>query len=271
MGKKLLVLDIDGTLTNSKKEVTENTRLAIERLMNAGHSCMLASGRPTPGLTFVADILDFQKHGGYLLSYNGARVQNHKTGDVVFEQKLENKYLSELHDFAVENGCAILTYSENAVIAGSGISEFVEIEANLLRLPIEDVGDEFKNIKYPVNKCLMTEEPEKAEKLCEILAKKYEGVMSIYRSEPFFIEIMPLGVDKAKSLEKILPILGFDVADCICCGDGYNDITMIDFAGTGVAMANARDEVKAVANYIAKSNDEDGIVGVVDMILKGEF
>lgn len=271
MNKKLLVLDIDGTLTNSKKEITEITRQAVEKMMKAGHSCMLATGRPTPGVLFIADELKFGEHGGYTLSYNGARVINHKTGEVVFEQKLDNKYIPEILQFAKDNDCGVMTYNEKEVISGTRVDKYVQFEANLLRLPIVEV-DDFEKIAFPVNKCLMTAEPEKAEKLCEILAKKYEGKMSVYRSEPFFIEIVPLGVDKAKSIEKILPILGFEVCDCICVGDGYNDVSMIKFAGTGVAMANAVAEVKAVANFHTKSNDEDGVAWAIEeLIFKAEL
>ncbi|MFI3129121.1 MAG: Cof-type HAD-IIB family hydrolase [Bacillota bacterium] len=269
MNKKLLVLDIDGTLTNQKKQITAKTRETIIKMMDMGHSCMLATGRPTPGVLFIADELEFALRGGYSLSYNGARVINHKTGEVVFEQKLDNKYIPELFEFAKTYDCGILTYNEKEVISGTFVDEYVKFEANLLRLPIKEVED-FDKITFPVNKCLMTAAPEKAEKLCEVLAEKYKGVMGVFRSEPFFIEIVPLGVDKAKSIEKVLPILGFDKSDLICCGDGYNDVSMIKFAsekGVGVAMANAVAEVKSVANFYTLSNEQDGVAWAVEKLV----
>lgn len=265
MEKKLLVLDIDGTLTNGKKEITQRTKDTIAKMMEAGHSCMLASGRPTPGMLFVADELEFASHGGYLLSYNGARVLNHQTKEIVFEQKLPSEFIPELLQFAIERDCSILTYNDEAVLSGNIINEFVHVEANLLRLPI--VETDFLSIDFPVNKCLMTAEPQKAKEICDFLAEKYRGVLSVYRSEAFFVEIMPLGVDKAKSLENVLPILGFEVEDCIACGDGYNDVSMIAFAGTGVAMANAVAEVKEVANFETLSNEEDGVAHAIEMLI----
>jgi len=76
---------------------------------------------------------------------------------------------------------------------------------------------------------------------------------------------MPLGVDKAASLERLFDIIGVDKADTVACGDGFNDMSMIEYAGVGVAMANAKDEVKAIADVVTeKTNDEDGLLEVVE-------
>ena len=72
--EKVLVLDIDGTLTNSKKEITENTKRGIIETLKRGHKVILASGRPTPGMKRYADELELEKYGGYLLSFNGGRI-----------------------------------------------------------------------------------------------------------------------------------------------------------------------------------------------------
>ena len=113
----------------------------------------------------------------------------------------------------------------------------------------------------------MTAPPEKAAILVEELQEKFKDVLSIYRSEPFFIEIMPKNVDKAASLDIMLTSLGITKDDVICCGDGFNDKSMIEYAGVGVAMENAQPAVKEVADYITKSNDEDGIVHVIDKFI----
>ena len=81
---------------------------------------------------------------------------------------------------------------------------------------------------------------------------------------------MPQVVDKGAALEKLLEILGARWEDVICCGDGYNDISMIERAGVGVAMANAQPEVRAAADYVAPGNDEDGLVWVIDRFVWGK-
>ncbi|MDE6516731.1 MAG: HAD hydrolase family protein, partial [Acetatifactor sp.] len=88
MDKKVLVLDIDGTLTNSKKEITDNTRQAIWDAVMRGHKVMLASGRPTPGMRRYEEELQLSRYGGYLLSFNGARIVECRTGEVIYQRSL---------------------------------------------------------------------------------------------------------------------------------------------------------------------------------------
>ena len=90
---------------------------------------------------------------------------------------------------------------------------------------------------------------------------------SIYRSEPYFLEIMPKGIDKAQSLERLLETIGLGREQMIACGDGYNDLTMIRYAGLGVAMENAILPLKNVADYITLSNNDDGIAHVVEKFM----
>ena len=91
--------------------------------------------------------------------------------------------------------------------------------------------------------------------------------LSITRSLPFFLEFMPQNINKAYSLQKLLDHVGLDQSQLIACGDGYNDLSMIDFAGLGVAMGNAVSEVKKAANYITSTNDEDGIAHVIEKFI----
>ena len=94
---------------------------------------------------------------------------------------------------------------------------------------------------------------------------------SVYRSEPYFLEILPQGVDKAQSLERLLEVTGIKREEMIACGDGYNDLSMIKFAGLGVAMENGVLPVRKAADYITASNNEDGVGLVVEkFMLDGE-
>lgn len=264
MQSKLLVLDIDGTLTNSKKEISYATKSAIIDLMNRGHKCMLASGRPTPGMHKVANELEFDNYGGYLLSYNGARIVKYDTKEVVYQQTLPLEYIPLLYKFAVEHHCSIVSYDSKQVISGNGIDQSVALEARINNLPIKEVDNFPEYINFDVNKCLMTAPPQIAAKYEVMLNELYGEHLSIYRSEPFFIEIMPKGVDKAASLAHMLYLMNMSKDDCVACGDGFNDITMIKYAGVGVAMANAQDAVKEAADVITLSNDEDGLVPIIE-------
>ena len=102
-------------------------------------------------------------------------------------------------------------------------------------------------------------------KKCEDeLLERYGQELSIFKSEDYFLEVMPQNIDKAASLDRLIHVLGIEQKDVVCCGDGYNDISMIRYAGVGVAMSNAKDVVKEAADVITGSNDEDGLVPVIE-------
>ena len=117
------------------------------------------------------------------------------------------------------------------------------------------------------NKFLLTGEPEDIEKARKEMNAHFRGYLNIYCSDPFFLEIMPQNIDKAYSLQRLLNSIGLTADEMICCGDGYNDITMIEYAGLGVAMQNAQPAVREKADFITRSNDEDGVLYVIEQFL----
>lgn len=264
MDYRLIVLDIDGTLTNSKKEITPATREALIKVQEQGIYVAIATGRPTPGTKKVAEELELERFGNYVLSFNGGRIVNCKTKEVVFEQTVPSKLLGVLCEEARHYGVGIMTYDSECALAGTEIDKYMEIEARINNIEIRKVGHFKDCIDFPVNKCLMTADPDYLVKVEKELRDTYSGKLNIFRSEPYFLEIMPKGIDKAAMLKRFLPFLGLNREEIICCGDGYNDITMIEYAGLGVAMANARPEVLEAADYVTASNDEDGIVKVIE-------
>jgi hypothetical protein len=264
MGQKVLVLDIDGTLTNSDKEITPATKQGIINIMERGHKVILASGRPTPGMRRYEEELELTKYGGYLLSFNGARVVECKSGNIVYQKTLPLHIVPKLYDFAKEHGCGLITYEGDVVISAFEPDEYVKLEARINGMTIKVVDNFREYVDFDINKCLMTAAPDVAPEYEKFLHDTYEEYASVYRSEEFFIEIMPKNVDKAASLDKMLETVGLTRDDAICCGDGFNDVSMIKYAGVGVAMGNAKPVVKEAADYVTGTNDEDGLVQVID-------
>ena len=101
------------------------------------------------------------------------------------------------------------------------------------------------------------------------VARRFMGRLAVYRSEPYFIEVMARGVNKADAIAGLLERLDMEREDVIACGDGLNDLTMIRYAGVGVAMGNAQKAVKEEADVITLSNDEDGIVPIIEKYILG--
>jgi len=262
--RKLLAVDIDGTLTNSRKEITLATKAAITKCMKRGVKVVLASGRPAPGMRRYEQELELSRYGGYLLSFNGARIVDCSTGETFWQKTLPLDLLPGLYQFASEKGCGLATHSKTSVISAFLPDKYVTLEAQINGLPICQVEDFVRYVDFPVCKCFMTQEPERAAVLVEQLHEQYGDAAGIYRSDPFFIEIVAKDVDKAASLGILTEKLGICWEDVVCCGDGFNDISMIKQAGVGVAMGNAQQEVQAAADYVTGSNDADGLVQVIE-------
>lgn len=270
MEEKVLVLDIDGTLTNSQKEITPATKRGIQMVLEHGHKVILASGRPTPGMRRYEQELELEKYGGYLLSFNGARIIECRSGEIVYQRILPPGIIPSLYAFAKKNGCGLVTYFGDKVISAFEPDEYVELESRINGMPIKVVENFVNYVDFDIVKCILTAPVDRAPQLEKELQEKYEDVVSVYRSEPFFIEIMPINVDKATSLDRMLETVGLTRENAICCGDGFNDISMIQYAGTGVAMGNAQPAVKEVADYVTGTNDEDGLVEVIDEFIMKE-
>ena len=269
MAYEMLVLDLDGTLTTSEKVISPPTKSALKEIQKIGKHVVLASGRPTHGIVPLAEDLNLSETGGYILSFNGARIINCKTGDIIYDKPVPPSYLPLIYDYAKEMGMNLVTYKDNEVISAFEPNQESLIEAEINKMPIRQVDDFLSYVDFPVNKLLITGDPEVILTMEKELKKQVGVALNIYRSEPYFLEIMAPLIDKAHSLQRLLNSLGLKSEHMICCGDGYNDLTMIESAGLGVAMANAQPAVLDAADYITKSNDEDGVLHVInEFILK---
>lgn len=267
MKYKILVLDLDGTLTNKKKEITEHTRETLIRAQEAGIKIVLASGRPTYGIMPLARQLELDKYEGYILAYNGGQIIDCKTGELMYENVLNPAVYPYLYECAKSNGFQILSYKDEYIISENADDQYVQHEAFLNRMPSKTVDNFLEVINFPVAKCLIVGDPEPLAQLEPVMKKELESKMNVFRSEPFFLELVPKGIDKARCLAVLLEELGMTSDEMMACGDGFNDLSMIEYAGLGVAMANAQEVVKQAANYITLSNEEDGVAHAVEKFM----
>lgn len=268
---KMIVLDLDGTLTNEEKKMTPKTRCALMKAQESGVRIVLASGRPPYGIQNIAEELELKHHGGFIQAFNGGRIMNCENGEVIFEQMLEEELVPILYHAAVDAGMEILTYQGNKIAATKKNDKYVIHEAFINKMPVVEYEDFLGRLVHPINKCLIVGDPVPLRQLELRLAEQLKGRMNVYRSAGFFLECVPLGIDKARSLERLISKLKISREEVIACGDGYNDESMIRFAGLGVAMANATKEVQDSADYITYSNEEDGVAHVVDKFILSDL
>ena len=268
MAYELLVLDVDGTLVNTNKEITERTRDALIECQENGIRVAIASGRCAEGIRNQAHAIRLDEYGGYIVSYNGGRITNCRTGEVVYDIPLPEGMIHELYDYSLQEGTGILTYYDGKIVAHSDTDPYILIDSKGCDMPVWVPEDFHNEVHFNVNKCILTGDPEKLAMLEEKAAKDFEGKLSVYRSEGFYLEMMPLGVDKAYGVSRLLQRLGYSRGQMLCCGDGFNDLPMIEYAGLGVAMGNAPEQLKEKADYVAPSCDEDGLVDVIERFVK---
>ncbi len=254
-----MVLDLDGTLTNSKKELSPRNRETLIKVQEMGVKVVLASGRPTYGIAPLAEMLELKRFGGYILSYNGGVILDWQSGEQIYSNLLPAELIPTLYKESKELGCTILSYDGEDIITESGADQYVAHESFLTKMAIREVTSFLDAVTEPLAKCLAVGDPERVVALESHLKELVGEQMGIYRSEPFFLELVPLGIDKATSLKRLLAHTGGTRDTMVAFGDGFNDLSMIEFAGCGVAMANAQPILRERCNCVTLSNDEDGV------------
>ena len=265
MKYKLLVIDVDGTLLNDQKQITPHTKAAILKAQQMGVHVVLASGRPTGGILPLAQELELNNYGGYVISYNGAQIIDMPTGKVLFEKRLNPELIPYLDKKAKKNDFAIFTYLEDFLITDSIDDPFVQQEANLNNMHIRQVSNFPNAIDFEPCKCILASDNE--EELVGLenhWKKKLAGAADVFRSEDYFLEVVPPSVDKGNAMALLMEMLKMSREEVIAIGDGIADVPMLQLAGLGIAMGNARDSVKVCATAMTLTNEQDGVAVAIE-------
>ncbi len=266
---KVIIMDVDGTLTNSKKAITQKTKEALIEAQNNGALLVLASGRPTSGLVDFAKELEMNKHHGLLVCFNGSKVIDCETNEVLFNEPM-----------TVEEGQAVLEHmkkfkvkpmidKDDYLYVNNVYDCYVEVnnepfniiqyEARNGKFKLCEKDDLVNFADYPLNKILTAGDPEYLKEHYKEMMKPFKDSLSCMFTASFYFEFTAKGIDKAKALDCVLTPMGYKREEMIAFGDGHNDISIVKYAGIGVAMDNAVDDLKNVADEITFSNEEDGI------------
>ncbi len=271
MKYKLLVLDVDGTLLNNEKEISKRTLSTLLKAQHTGIRIVLASGRPTSGLLPLAKALEMGNFGGYIVSYNGAQIINAENGEVMFDKRINPELIPYLEKKARKNNFSIFTYHDEYLLTDNADNVHIRREAWLNNLRIMEEEEFSIAIDFAPCKCVLVSDDEEALRGLEAHWKRrLDGVLDVFPSEPYFLEVVPCGVDKANTLGVLMEQLGVKREEVIAIGDGVADVTMLQLAGKSVAMGHAQDSVKICADYVTASNEEDGVAQAVEKLVLAE-
>lgn len=273
---RAILLDIDGTLTNDDKVITPRTREALLKCQEKGVVLVLASGRTANGLSRYAADLDLAHHGGVLVCYNGAKSLNCETGQVYFEQSMTveqgKRVLEHMKQFdvapVIDHGEYMYVNDCFFTIQRNGETWYIlEYEAHSNNYKLCEKHDLAAFTDWRINKILNAGQPEYLQQVAEEMAAPFEGELSSMFTAPYYFEFTPLGVDKVRALKDTFEALGISPDEVMSFGDAQNDLTMIKWAKIGVAMGNAVDAVKAEADYVTGTNNEDGIADALEALV----
>lgn len=265
-----LVLDVDGTLLGSDRKVSDATREAIVMAQERGKVIAIASGRSIAGVRRTAASISLDEFGGYVIANNGTSVVNCKTGECVYNQFVDQSLLRPVFEAAKAMGIGIGVYRDERkeFISGNGNNKFFENDAKELKITFLETEHFLKDVNFPINKIMLAAEPSKMGMVEKEMSERFGDRLNVFRSDACFVELLPRFVDKGVAVDKLVRHLGISKEQIICVGDSFNDLPMIRIAGLGVAMGNAQEEVKRSADYVTGSNDEDGIVTVIEKFMK---
>lgn len=267
---KAIVMDVDGTLATNKKDISKKTKEVLMKAQEMGIILVLASGRPTTGLEDFYKELKMDEYNGMLVSFNGSKVIQCSTNEVLFNEPMSpadgQAVLEHMKKFKVkpmidkDDYMYVNNVFDNIIRLDNGEDfNIIEYESRGGKFKLCEMDDLAAFVDYSLNKILTAGDPAYLREHYQEMMEPFKDNLSCMFTAPFFFEYTAKGIDKAKALDAVFTPLGIKPEEVISFGDGQNDMSIIKFAGIGVAMGNAVNEVKEIANEVTLSNDEDGI------------
>lgn len=260
----LIAIDLDGTLLTPENIITPETVQALRKARDHGYRLILISARPPFGMAPYADQIDLKD---YLIAYNGAFILNRQSGEVLLDRPLEADDTRTIVEI-VRAHDAYTGYYVGHEWYVEKVCEEMHLEQRAQKKSPNIVQDLITQAPDRSHKCIILDLAE-----YHLLPVIYEDISSqlphlnAHYSSPYSIEISSQSASKGAALEYFAGYIGMDEEGVLAVGDSHNDLSMLNYAGVGVAVGNAPDEVKGAADWIVAANDAGGIVELVERVL----
>lgn len=256
---KLIALDLDNTLLQKDNTIHPRTLALLKACAGAGITIVIATGRLYNSAEKYARQIG---PGCKILCYNGCLITE-ADGKALFAAELSVATMKKVVSFCQERGLYCQFYKDHKILV-ERVCEGTTIDPDLANTTAIEVG-RFENYDFqPSPKAMIVAPPEKVAAYQRELDAYLSGGAYLAQSQPYLIEIMPKGVNKASSLALLCRRLGIAQSEVMACGDNTNDAEMVSWAGTGVAVANAIDSLKKAASYVCRAERSLGVAEAIE-------
>jgi Cof subfamily protein (haloacid dehalogenase superfamily) len=258
---KMICLDIDGTLLNSKHQISETVKETIKLVVSRNHiPIILVSARMPKGITFLQKELGITAP---MICYSGALILD-ETGTPLGAERINIAYLEEIHEITSQWNLHMSLYKDDQWYVES-MDAWAKQESKITNIKptvtsVVTLFEQWKKDGSGPNKILCMAKPKQ---MLRLKSELQIEALNIYPSKPTYLEIMPKQASKTSAIQVLQRKFGINQSEIIAMGDNYNDIDMLAYAGLGIAMGNAPDEVKKQAKEVTLTNDEDGVAAAL--------
>ncbi|MBF0787973.1 MULTISPECIES: Cof-type HAD-IIB family hydrolase [unclassified Streptococcus] len=268
MSIKLIALDLDGTLLTTDKRISIENKMALQAARDKGVYVVLTTGRPLRAIEPFLEELGLLGQGNYSITFNGGLVQEN-TGYVLDKVGfgLEEARTIRAVTQQLELPIALLVDGTVYTLPSEQNSLYAVLSPLLDAVDINDT--DLPDIVY--NKAVTAIDAAYLDERIPQIPTELHDQFEIFKSRDILLEWSPKGVHKANGLAKLIQYLGIDASEVMACGDEENDLSMVEWAGLGVAMANANAKLKEVAQVVLPlTNDENGIAWAIEQYVISE-
>ena len=267
---KLIAIDMDGTLLNSKKELLEETKQYFKEFHTKGTDTLLVlcTGRPETGIRPYLKDLGYLEENHYIISQNGANIYESKTGKRLMDAFVDSNAIQKWIEFGKKHGISVM---------GAGVdyyysfdeepTEWMEFDVKIVNGSIKRITKE-ESLSTDFYKLLLLGNEEQLNEFETIIPKEWRDEFYVVRSQKYLVEVLKKGVNKAFGLEKLATALNIEPYEIAAIGDAANDIEMLEYAGLAIAMGNASEEVKAIADIVTDTNENNGVIKAIDRLIQ---